>query len=589
MADAVSQDLRRSRRYTRVLLVELLQQGQAVMLQSVDVGRHGLFVTHPKPPKERQVVMLNIHLPDGPIRATAMITRRTERAPGGSGMGLQFFTLAEDHKARWDRFIAELDGQRLFPKEGTSAPRADVSSFYIKPRDVSRLTDILEGPLRTGAMELGTPVLRPVGSRVNLVVVHPRTQEEFTLVTTVFDLKLDRPKRMLLQFQDLTPDVVRGFAGFIETGLPAPSLLPMPPPGPPAPRPPPMPRTGDSGLQSAIPVDPDDLVVEDDGLFSVEVTGEHPIPLPPPPAPLERSLTPGISLPVVTGALLQSVPAHAAPPPEVVPPVATAQGGDAVAVLYGVADKLRADNLQISVKCLRCTMPEARQEVGAPPGVMALFAQMRPHWCPHCTTLVTGLRVDPNGGRQRLLDLLGPEMLPLMMSNVPLSFVFDALTLAQPPRCAWCGGPLLATHATSVLDERLWWMEEGDTVQLTGVGGDCCEDPLWEVQRLPLVKAFVPLDAPEDDTSVTSDPAMEVVTRTPHLDAFLRELEDHAPPDATAASPTGGDAVDAADVVEAQEILLEDTPATEAPPLAPDPDTADGMRDGFLVFNNRRG
>jgi hypothetical protein len=548
-----------------VLLVELLQNAQTMMLQSVDVGRHGLFVTHPSPPRERHVVMLNIHLPDGAIRATAMVSRVVDRPNGQGGMGVQFFALAEDQKARWDRFIAELDGQRQVEPLGPT--RSDVASFYVKPRHLDRLKAFYAENVLNGRMELATPVLKAVGNDVNMVVVHPLTQEEFTLRGVVTAVHVDRPKRMEIVFSEMSADLVTNFAGFVETGVRAATLPPMPPPGPElaegAPRrghaPPPLPQDAHPPVSVARPPlfglqgHDEELVVEDDQLFeweSVELDEEAP-----PPAE---------SIPVVHGQLLQSTPAplEVEVPPPTSPALAApsgVSGRDALAILYSVAEQLRRDNMKARVRCKHCNMPEAHLEVGSPPGVMAMFSQMRPHWCPHCRKVVTGLRVDPNGGRQRLLDLLGTDMLPLMMAHVPLSFVFDALALAQPPRCTWCGGNILVTHATNMLDERLWWLHEGDTQELTGAGGDCCPDALWVVHR---VKTQVVPPAP------AATPTPTTSGRMPNLEAFMQELVD---------TQAAG----------AAELRVDDAtlPAPEAPP--PDASTAvDGMQDGFLVFSN---
>ncbi|MBI5496944.1 MAG: PilZ domain-containing protein [Deltaproteobacteria bacterium] len=515
-------DLRRSKRHPRMLLVELIQGGHTRMLQSVDVGRHGLFVAHPEPPRDRQILMLNIHLPDGPIRATAIVSRQVLKGPDGSGMGLQFFTLAEDAKARWDRFIGELDGQKII-HEG-EAPRADVSSFYVKPRDMDRLQAFHTEQLIKGIITLNTPVLREVGATVMLVVVHPETTEEFTLRGTVTGVSHDRPKRMEIRFAGVTPELVDAFGAFMRTGQ---RPRTVPPPAPPPAAPPPVPHADAVAPPTMAPLfegatPADDLIVEEDDLFEIDVEE--------PSAVIEEPI------PLVQGALLQGAPA----------PIPAPSGRQAMTAIYAVADQLRRENIAIRVRCARCTMPEAALEVGVPPGVMALFAQVRPHWCPHCRLIVTGLRVDPNGARRRLLDALGPDMIPLMMSSVPLSFVFDALHMAQPPRCSWCGGGLITTHATAALEDRLWWLHEGDTQELQGAGGDCCPNALWMVHRVALHGHRPPV--------ATARP-------TPHLDAFLRDVHDPAAP-------------------------LSAPPPVSTPPVVPTTSPG-GVEDGFLVLSNK--
>lgn len=476
-------DMRRSRRHARTLLVELLQNGQSTMLQSVDVGRHGLFVAHPNPPLERHVVMLNVHLPDGPIRATAVVSRVATHPRGVQGMGVQFFALAEDAKHRWDRFMADLDGAPAPAHGGTG--RSDVASFYIKPRDPERLAAFHQDSVLPGRVELHTPLLKAVGSLVSLVVVHPLTHNEFVFNGVVEEVFQDKPKRMGVRVGDPTLSTLGAFSQWMKTGHappPPPSLPPLPPMTPMG-RPPSMPPdamwsvtaqfnqptveiTGRAAVPAAMPSDApeEEYVVEDDQMFVVEEevddTEENATPAAPVP-----------SIPIIQGQLL--------PPP---PPVAPAR--EMLVKLHEVANRLRAENALVRCWCANCTMPAATMDVGVPPGSMALFAEMRPMWCSHCRVLVSGLRIDPGAGRQRLLNLLGAELHTFMLGEVPLSFVYDAIALAQPPRCSWCGGWLGHSEGTQALDDRVWFLPPGGTQTLPPGVGDCCLSPAWHVERL---------------------------------------------------------------------------------------------------------
>lgn len=488
----------------RTLLVELLQSGQSTMLQSVDVARHGVFVAHPSPPRERHMVMLNVHLPEGPIRATAVVTRVATHPSGVMGMGTQFFALAEDAKQRWDRFIAELDGAPPVPQDPSlPAARADIPLFFIRVRDEERLNEFFQSSVEPGHVELQTPLLKAVGSEVTLVVVHPVTQDEFLMRGLVEQVFQEKPKRMLLALQDMGLTRQGAFMAWVRNGQNAPTLPPLPPPVAPVPdgfvastsgsyhRP----HSPLLGRDTMAPADTDAFELDvDDGLFVSADDAIHDAATAPAP-PREDSI------PIIQGALL--------PPPP--PPATVMPAREMMMRIHELAERLRKDNALVRVWCSHCVMPAATLDVGVPPGSVALFSEVRPHWCPACRVVAGGLRVDPAAGRQRLLNLLGQDVIQLMLGEVPLSFVYDALAMAQPPRCSWCGGWLQVTPGVQALDERVWWMREGEVQALAAGVGDCCPAPHWHVERLQRgAEPRVQARAPERAEFLSSQPAPNV-------------------------------------------------------------------------------
>lgn len=250
---APSQEQRRSRRHKTSVDVDLKHGTKTIKTRTVDVSQHGLFVATDEPPNERFLVQLVIHLPDGPLPATAFVSRRVHGDPSRtSGAGLQLFALASAAKERWDRFIAELSGvSRPSPKSAGSHSRPpDVATFLVKLRDVDRLWAFYEKNVCTGGMYLATPVIKETGAEVALNIIHPVSEEELVVTGRVARVCREHPKGMEIRLPNFAPEELSAFESFVRSGVVPPALgmgAPIPEsPAIPASPPPPPPR-GASG------------------------------------------------------------------------------------------------------------------------------------------------------------------------------------------------------------------------------------------------------------------------------------------------------------------------------------------------------
>jgi hypothetical protein len=238
---------RRSQRYRHELIVEMHDKRGLRRLHAVDVARHGVFLVTDEPPRERHLVQLTLHLPGGAIRAAASVTRTIAHARDDqpAGAGLQFFALSDDDKQRWDDFIFFL--QRTTPPQGIKRPDFSTgpgstattekpkqlaagggATFLVKLKSVERLQDFQSTHLAAGGTVLFTPVLRAPGEQVTLIVVHPKSDEEFKLPGVIARAHADRPKRLEIHFVGVTPSVMNAFRAFVESGRP-PSIEPVRP------------------------------------------------------------------------------------------------------------------------------------------------------------------------------------------------------------------------------------------------------------------------------------------------------------------------------------------------------------------------
>ncbi len=226
---AGAKDKRRSRRFPCVLHVDVHTKNGSRALQSVNISRHGLFLASDEPLRERHVVQLTIQLPDqAPVEATAWVSRSV--APGNgavAGAGIQLFTLSADAKNRWDRFFFDLRESQLSgptpPAQGPQTPSfpqvaEDAASFVVKFKSIDRLHEFDDNSLDVGGTFLVTPVLRPIGTEVQMIMVHPETDEEFVLTGQIVRLNEATPKGIEIKFHDDTNRRRTAFRRFVETG-----------------------------------------------------------------------------------------------------------------------------------------------------------------------------------------------------------------------------------------------------------------------------------------------------------------------------------------------------------------------------------
>jgi Tfp pilus assembly protein PilZ len=212
---------RRSDRYPSQLPVDIVERKGDRRIATVDVGRHGIFVRMDDPPAERLLVQLKIRLPDGPVPVLAVVARRVVAGPGRiGGAGLQFFVLAPEAKDKWDAYIGTLRGDRPASADQRTAPRR-LASFLVRLKDVSRLREVYTRDISDGGLFVSTPLVRPLGSEVSLVVVHPASDEEFELVGTVARLQEGPPKGMGIRFAHFEGEEKEAFKRFMDTGVAA--------------------------------------------------------------------------------------------------------------------------------------------------------------------------------------------------------------------------------------------------------------------------------------------------------------------------------------------------------------------------------
>jgi hypothetical protein len=431
-----------------------------------DVGRHGLFVLTREPPVERHVVKLLAHTPLGPVAATAWVSRRIDvPAPlDARGAGLELFSLARAAKERWDAYVGQLTSREQSPalvRERVSR----VASFVVRLTTVERLLDLGQSCIAAGHMFLVTPVLSPPGTKVALHFVHPLSDEEFVVVGSIRRVQPGRPKGIEIAVGGDLRALARQFEAFARTGDAPVKAAAMPPPQAPIVTTPASgvllpPRaeastssdegaavalsdqTGDLGFVLDVEVD-EDMLGEDQIFEWEDVAEERLIDL-----NIDDQVRDGFDEPTfdVHFSVVDGQPVTYEMPPH------------SAEELLARLDSPK----QVQVSCESCRL-ESRFAIGRAEGLIGLFADDRPTYCPQCAVFVTGRR--PNAARdrrERLLELAGGDLHALDL-RVPLAVVLDVAALFGAAHCATCQGAISSTKTSRRLEREAKAMSKGDT------------------------------------------------------------------------------------------------------------------------------
>lgn len=210
---------------------------------TANVSAHGLAVFTDTPLALRQYVELELKLPpDGQsISVTGVVTRIIGQLedPAGllhPGVAFDFYLFDQHGRSAWRAFLERLE--RGAPAAlVTSAPPPPLASpalarsgsetvdsgatFLIKPRDVGRLWSFFRGELGSGRVRIETPILKPIGTPVEVVVIHPETQEEWALpgkVSTASEHGRGRGPMLEITLGDVDENKRLAFRRFITSG-----------------------------------------------------------------------------------------------------------------------------------------------------------------------------------------------------------------------------------------------------------------------------------------------------------------------------------------------------------------------------------
>lgn len=187
--------------------------------QTLNVSRNGIFVRDVAQ-AENSLVRLRLYVPPDQYKIEIFGRVAWKGEVGGmKGAGIHFLNLDSADRDHWITFVAQVEnldhaGEPSKPTLGTSAERRTAprhkASYMVRFRSPERLQDFITTNLSSGGMFLGTPVLKNLGDRVQVVLVHPDQDKDFELEAEVVRIN-DTPseaeaKGMALKFLELSTE-----------------------------------------------------------------------------------------------------------------------------------------------------------------------------------------------------------------------------------------------------------------------------------------------------------------------------------------------------------------------------------------------
>lgn len=79
-------------------------KGERVVSAVGTLGLGGLFISTPKPPTVGEIVKLVFRVPDGDVRAVAVV----RNSQPGTGMGVEFTAMGQEDRARLQQLLKRL-------------------------------------------------------------------------------------------------------------------------------------------------------------------------------------------------------------------------------------------------------------------------------------------------------------------------------------------------------------------------------------------------------------------------------------------------------------------------------------------------
>ena len=229
-------DKRREVRYKARLPVKVIRTREIQSLLTEDVSFRGVFLRMDAPPSLRQLVRLEIVLPEGAtLHVHAMVVYRV--APGkdqAPGAGMQFYGLEGRERAQWDAFVKRVRDETpisapypvvLAPPDSPDAVRRKheryAVRFEVRVSTVDELVSLYTRDISRGGMALDTDLDLELGTEVGLDLVHPQTTEMFELDAIVRRrIRLPGARGLAVEFTEMSEERRESLAAFIGPLLP---------------------------------------------------------------------------------------------------------------------------------------------------------------------------------------------------------------------------------------------------------------------------------------------------------------------------------------------------------------------------------
>lgn len=195
---------RSDERFPCEIPVELVSNRERVRLITTDVSYRGVFLRTDAPPRLRQLLRLELTLPEGKVlKVHGMPVHLVGPGEGdrGSGVGVQFYAVDADTSATWGRFVDQVQRRARSLRRASvrEAPSAEVShvgpvgtaarqpeaELDLEVPSYSELLRLARTDVLSGAMRIATDAPLAAGARLRIHVHHPVHAGSFALDATV--------------------------------------------------------------------------------------------------------------------------------------------------------------------------------------------------------------------------------------------------------------------------------------------------------------------------------------------------------------------------------------------------------------------
>jgi uncharacterized protein (TIGR02266 family) len=258
--EQAGRERRRDRRYPYRVKLVLARNGKELVARTEDVSFTGVFFRTDTPIPERQLVRLRLTLPSegGDFAVMGMVARNVPARDGlPPGVGIQFYALSVADRRRWTAFIRFV-ASGLPAAEGSPAPEAVpgmaarppaagapaeaprpalalapepepepvrrhfpryAASLQVQLHSVDELRTFYTRNVSKGGLFVATTLPVAEGTTLRVSVVHPKTQEQFTLQAVVRRRSTSGDPGLGLEFSELTEARRDEFMEFISSEL----------------------------------------------------------------------------------------------------------------------------------------------------------------------------------------------------------------------------------------------------------------------------------------------------------------------------------------------------------------------------------
>ena len=248
MFSRASTERRRAPRIPVQIPVILKTQETRTSLLTGNLNRGGLYLRTDQPARLKELIEPEVDLGDGgpPLDAVAVVRHRLtpdEALHLGNtpGMGVQWFGMAQRAKARWEAFADRLAAEHFAVEAQSIAPPADTeplpygmhdkvkrrarryaAQFRVSLASAELLEECVTRDVSSGGMFLATEQVPALGTKIQVLLVHPETEQTFALNGEVVRINPPgvEPAGMAVRFENLPESRKADLETFVRSGAP---------------------------------------------------------------------------------------------------------------------------------------------------------------------------------------------------------------------------------------------------------------------------------------------------------------------------------------------------------------------------------